>query len=127
MMELKTVAVLDEGCFSVLLWNGRPFAVTLERTFEGRRVVIPTGQWLCTRTVFQKHGYETFEIHIPGHTRVLFHIGNKEDDSLACVLVGEFFAVFGAVDGIGDSARGFAEFMQRTEGLSQFYLNVSGR
>ena len=33
-LELVTVAILPEGCFSVLKWRSRPVAVSVERTFE---------------------------------------------------------------------------------------------
>src|SRR3990167_9383962 len=91
MMQLKTVAVREDGCFSVLLWDGRPFAVSVERTFENMRVVIPAGITKAKRSFYHKGGYPTFEIEVEGHTRVLFHKGNIEDHSEACVIVGESF------------------------------------
>lgn len=49
---------------------------------------IPAGDYLCTRTVYYKYGYETFLINVPGWQRVLFHPGNTENDTRGCVLVG---------------------------------------
>lgn len=126
-LALKTVAVREDGCFSVLLWDGRPFAVSVERTFEEMRVVIPTGTLTCHRSFYHKGGYETFEIAVPGHARVLFHKGNVETDSEACVLVGKSYTVMDGVTAISDSKGGFAEFMTLTVGLASFEMEVSGR
>jgi hypothetical protein len=146
-LELKTVAIRDDGCFSAALWDGRPFAVALERTFEhgeaahGKRIVVQAGLVLCRRDFYHKGGYETFEIEIPEHDRVLFHRGAIEEHSLACVILGESFGGFDALNkaysqhAIDDSARtallgssvAFAEFMKLAEGLREFHMLVSGR
>lgn len=127
-MTLHTVVVRDDGCFSALLWNGMPFAVALERTFENDRVVIPAGRTRCNRTTYHKGGYETFEILVPGHTRVLFHKGNKEEDSEACVLVAEQFIILpSGRAGVGQSGVAHEEMMRLTRGLSEFELEVIGR
>ena len=126
-LELHTVAVLPDGCFSVLLWDGRPFAVSVERTFDDGRPVIQAGEYECVRTTYHKGGYETFEIIIKGHTRVLFHKGNTEDDSLACVLVAEAFGVMGQKVAVLDSRTGFGQFMEATAGLERFTMKVTGR
>lgn len=127
MLELKTVAVLPEGCFGTLLWNGRPFAVSLERTFEDGRPIIQNGTYECTESFFNKGGYPTFEIHIEGHSRVLFHKGNFETDSKACVLVGESFAVIEEKLAIAHSGDGFKELMEKARGLKSFFMTVTGR
>ena len=127
MIELKTVAIRDDGCFGVLLWTGRPFAVSLERTFADGRPIIGAGTHRCKRTDFHAGGYETFEIEVPGHTRVLFHRGNVETESEACVLVAESFARMGTLTAIADSEHGFKEFMSVTLGLDEFDLEVTGR
>lgn len=136
---LKTVSIRRDGCFSVLKWreegeeDGRPFAVSLERTFEpgeaehGKRIVIPAGVLVCKRTNYIRGGYPTFAIEVPGHTRVLFHKGNREEDSEACVLVAESFTTMGMQAAIGDSKGGFAELMELAKGLNQFEMEVSGR
>jgi len=126
-LQLTTVAIREDGCFSVLLWDGKPFAVSVERTFEGKRVVIPAGVTKCKRTQYIKGGYETFEIMVEGHSRVLFHKGNKEVNSEACVCVAENFAVMDNVTAVGDSAHGFAELMELTAGLDEFEMEVTGR
>jgi hypothetical protein len=132
-LELSTVAIRTDGCFSVLLWDGRPFAVSVERTFElgesshGKRIVIPAGLALCTRTLYHRGNYATFEISVAGHSRVLFHKGNLEDHSEACVIVAESFGELKGKTAVLDSRGGFNEFMSLTAGLQQFYMNVTHR
>lgn len=127
MMELKTVALRSDGCFGVLLWDARPFAVTLERTFEDMRTVLHALTYTCKRDFYHKGGYETFEIIVPGHDRVLFHKLNVELQSEACVGVAESFGQLGGVTAILDSKHGFEEFMSLTAGLDGFDLIVTGR
>ena len=126
-MELKTVAIRSDGCFSVLLLDTRPFAVTVERTFDDLSTIIHAGTYKCRRDFYHHGGYETFEIVVPGHDRVLFHKGNKEVDSMACVCVAESFTRMDGVTAIADSAHGFEEFMRVTAGLDEFDMVVSGR
>lgn len=126
-LQLKTVAVREDGCYSVLLWDGRPFAVSVERTFEELRTVLKNGVYRCVRDRYHKGGYETFEIIVEGHNRVLFHRGNKETDSLGCVIVAESFGELAGLTAVIDSMKGFTEFMDLTRGFSEFEMEVSGR
>lgn len=127
-MDLKTVARIEDGCFGVLLWKEKPFAVTVERTFTlDRYTVIRNGMYRCRRDFYHHGNYETFEIQVPGHERVLFHKGNKEVDSMACVCIAESFTRLDGVTAIADSQHGFDEFMRLTQGLDEFELMVSGR
>jgi len=127
---LLRVAIRPEGAFGVLLHKGLPFAVTLERTYAlpsgpGQLVKIPAGAWRCTKTVYLKGGYDTYEIEVPGHSRLLFHRGNTELHSAGCVLVGESYATFAGQPGIAASEAGFVEFMNRAGNRSEFQLRVT--
>lgn len=127
-MKLKTVSIRGDGCFGVLLDSaGRPFAVTVERTFDDGQPVIRAGTYKCVRSFYHKGGYETFEIRVPGHSRVLFHKGNTENDSTACVIVAESFGTLKGATAVLDSKGGFEEFMALTQGLAEFDLDVEGR
>lgn len=127
MLEMKTVAVRDDGCFSVLLWDGKPFAVSVERTFENGRPIIHNGVYRCNKSHFHRGGYPTFEIMVPGHSRVLFHKGNTEDDSIGCVIVAESFGQLRGKTAVLDSKGGFAELWALTGHLDGFNMVVSGR
>jgi hypothetical protein len=121
------VATGLNGAFGVLLQHDIPFAVTLERTYQTDQIVatkIPAGRYPCTLTRFEHGGYLTYEIHVPGHSRILFHKGNISLDSEGCVLVAESFGQIKGGPAIMDSASGFCEFFQLAGGRSDFVLEV---
>lgn len=124
--QLKRVAILNSGAFGVLMANGIPFAVTLERTYDpDNSVKIGAGPHSCTRSRYNKGGYDTFEIEVPGHDRILFHKGNTELHSEGCILIAESFAMFGDKPGVALSKDGFEEFMRRAAGMDSFTLEVT--
>ncbi len=127
MLELLTVALRADGCFSVLKWQGKPFAVGVEHTFEDELPIIRKGLWRCVKSRYHKGGYDTYEILVPGHSRVLFHRGNTEEDSLGCIIVGESFGELKNKTAVLDSKGGFAEFMALMNGREDFLLNVVAR
>lgn len=74
-------------------------AVTLEHAYpEGNGPItyapkIPEGIYVCQRGMHQLAGmispFECFEItNVPGHSDILLHVGNTNDDSSGCVLLG---------------------------------------
>lgn len=122
--ELVRVAVEDEGAFGVLKENGLPFCVTLERTFENNQIVIPPGLYKCRRTQFYGGNYVTFEVLVPGHSRVLFHIGNSELESRGCILLGRMYGPVSNTWGILESRLAFKDFMKRCEKRQEVSLEV---
>lgn len=65
--------------------------------------------------------FETFMITgVDGHQNLLFHWGNKNDDSEGCVLCG----AYRAGDEIMNSRYTFQRFMQLQYGVNQFDLEV---
>jgi len=128
LFSIVRVAIRRDGAFGVLLFSGYPFAVSLERTYDvvGDRhfVKIPPGRYRCVATWYNTGRYRTFEILVPGHSRILFHKGNISSDADGCVLVAESYAVFSGMPGIGDSAGGFREFMAKADSRQGFDLEV---
>lgn len=124
---LKRIAVRREGAFGVLLNNGIPFCLTLERTYDvpaGNFVKIPPGTYKCTRSWYNRGGYATFEIHVPGHSRILFHRANLEGDLDGCIGLGEQFGVLNGQPAILQSGEAFNEFMRVTKDVDSFSLDV---
>lgn len=140
-LEIRTIAVREDGCFSAWLWDKLPFAVSVEHTFADRRIVLSNGIFLAKRDFYFKGDYPTFEIQVDGHDRVLIHRGAIEDHSLACVIPGKSFGGYdpltktysekalGAFTQVAvlQSSVAFDEFMQRADGLQEFHIWVNGR
>lgn len=124
----------DSGIFGVLLNSeGKQIAVTLEHSYmkDGEnRPKVKTGSYVCKlgphRLASMKHNFDTYEIeNVPGHTDILFHRGNNENDSEGCVLLGE--KLMKNDDGsywINNSKVTFSKFMNHQAGVPEFNLEV---
>ncbi len=125
LFELVRLPAAPEGAFGVLLQDGLPFGLTLERTYADLHVKIPAGRYVCRSSYFHGGGYDTYEITgVRGHSRLLFHKGNVEDDSEGCILVGRRFGELNGKPAVLESALAFDEFMRRTGGRQGFDLRV---
>jgi hypothetical protein len=128
-LELVRLAVVPDGAFGILKVDGLPWLATLERTYPISGVLqlvkIPAGTWTCKRTEFNRGGYDTFEVTgVPGHSRLLFHIGNSETDSEGCILLGRRFGALQGHWSVFDSRLAFYEFMGRFTAKDEFTLRV---
>ena len=127
-ITLKRIASRDDGTFGVLLADGAPFAVTLERPWRDNRrgeSCIPPGAYTCIRVQSPKFGHTWMVKDVPGRSEILFHAGNVFADSHGCILVAERFIVW--QDGgcaIADSRVGIAELMSLTNGIVSFNLKI---
>lgn len=126
----------DDGIFGLLTdVFGEEVAMTLEHSYPGAnddqyRSKIPLGNYTCIRGIHQLHNmaqpFTTFEISdIKGHSNILFHWGNYNQDSDGCVLLGE------SILGIGrrpqmliNSKIAFIKFMALQDGCFMFNLIV---
>lgn len=127
LFELDRFEITSEGAFGILLHRGEFVAFTLERTYEnpGEPVVkIPPGTHSCTLTEYHHGGYKTYEIKVFGHTRLLFHAGNFEDDSDGCILLGSKIGVLDGKAAVLESRAAFERFMAAAGGVASFELEV---
>lgn len=96
---------------------------------------IPPGSYICKRTVYHRHGIESFEVTgVPNRTRILFHVGNHDGDTAGCILVGlrsGELRVRDEEDGevrmkkaVLQSRPAFDRFMEALEGVDEFTLDV---
>jgi len=126
-MILKRVAATADGTFGVLIDGDTPFAVTLEREWQGNRAevsCIPAGVYACKRVASPRFG-DTFEVTgVPGRSHILFHSGNTEDDSKGCILVAEQFGNINGKTAVQVSREGFAEFLARLMGVDEFVVEI---
>ena len=127
-MILKRIALTKYGTFGVLLYSGIPFAVTLEREWNGNQrniSCIPAGIYTCKRITSPTFG-ETFEVtDVPGRSHILFHKGNLQDDSHGCILVGEQYGDLRGNPGVLASRKGFSEFLKKLTDTELFQLNIT--
>ncbi len=108
--------------------------VTLEHAYPDSNSLyvpkIPDGIYTCVRGLHQLTGmaapFETFEITgVAGHAGLLFHPGNKNDDSEGCVLTGEQLVRKADESCFVTNSRFiFARFMAMQTGVDQFQLTV---
>src|SRR5581483_7765816 len=107
--------------------------VTLEHSYAGSNgtfdAKVPKGRYTCVRgqhTLPTGEQIETFEVlGVPGHSGILFHPGNKYQDSAGCFLVGIEIVPVGNQRWITTSRLAFHEFMNAQEGVDQFILTVN--
>lgn len=115
-------------------------AVTLERAYQKDLAPnswtyepkLKTGIYKCVRGQHQLHSgppFETFEITgVAGHSGILFHVGNKNEDSEGCLLLGR--RIVPNPDGQGDmitsSRNTFNKFMDLQLNINEFILTVIG-
>lgn len=114
----------------VLNLFGRPIAVTLELAWrDNERSVscIPLGVYRCRRVNSPTHG-DTFEVlDVDGRSAILFHVGNKADDSRGCILLGAAMGVpreNGARTVMG-SRIARDRFLAELEGVTECWLSVT--
>lgn len=127
-MTLTRTAFAEDGILSDLKdANNKMVAYTLEHSYDNLPK-IPDGTYTCIRGWHQLHSgppFQTFEITgVPGHTKLLFHVGNWNKDSEGCVLLGE--AIVQSHQGvmITNSKAVFNEFMVIQSRVDSFTLTV---
>lgn len=131
---LKRLSFLETGVFGELLSDSSiHFCFTLEHAYADYSTnpptyvsKIPNGVYTCKRGMHILEGmsapFETFEITgIPGHTNILFHVGNVNADSAGCVLLGTLQAEGSE---ILNSRLAFTQFMDSLKYLDSFDLTV---
>lgn len=117
----------DAGTFGVMLDEGIPFCLTIERPWlNNLREVscIPTGIYICKRVNSPKFG-NTFEVtNVFGRSEILFHKGNIMDDSHGCIILGEQYELLNGKPAVIASGKAFEEFLSKTKDVNEFVLEV---
>ena len=117
----------ERGTFGVLKINKEVFCVTLEpadRLNAPEISSIPAQQYICRRVQSPRFG-ETFEItNVPGRTHVLFHAGNRVEDTLGCCLVAQHFGRLKGNRGVLNSGGTHRALMIVMAGQDEFHLTI---
>lgn len=86
---------------------------------------ITAGTYRAYRSFYNRGGYECFELeNVPGRSEILIHIGNTEDDSAGCILVGSGVGVINSKNAVTASRVAFDAFMASLEGKDEFTLEI---
>lgn len=123
----------SDGVFGQL--RGLDFAaVTLEHAFTdgagGYYPKVPPGRYVCKKGIHRLENalssFETFEVeNVPGHTGILFHVGNYNEDSNGCILLGNFTGPASTKKKmIVNSKLAFQRFMALQAGAESFNLEI---
>lgn len=134
-----------DGIFSSLVIDDiseRKIAVTVEHAYNDGptngapnwQAKLYNGSFTCirgTHTLESGETFETFEITgVDGHTGILFHWGNVQENSKGCVCTGEEFIAAPVSplheDMVTNSRTTFASFMAVQAGVDSFILTVEG-
>lgn len=127
-----------DGIFGQLKsYDGKHLLYTLERAYKQEdgqsEVYLPKvlkGKYECVRGEHKLADlvpFETFEImKVPGHFDILFHVGNYNEDSEGCILVGKSMGlkIGGKQKMLTYSKQGFKEFMDYMKEKDTFWLTV---
>jgi len=136
-LTLKHAEFSSDGIFGSLMdSDGNQIATTLEHAYptgngDGSYApkLIP-GIYKCVRGMHQlahmRAPFETFEITgVVGHTNILFHVGNFNDDSEGCVLLGAATTLGPkGTQMLINSRSTFAKFMRLQDNVTEFLLTV---
>lgn len=125
MRKLRMVRICqnEEGAMGTLQIDGVLHCLTLEPDINDDHPQILAGIYKCRRF----HGttwVDTFEILVPGHTAVLFHVGNTEDDSKMCVLLGMNAGKLKDKVAVLNSGVAFREFMKKLDKEQELELTI---
>lgn len=139
-LSLERLYSCDKGIFSILRNSADALLFyTLEHAYPQKVMNIatipeetehlpklPKGIYTCKRGVHQTEHlapFETFEVaDVPGHTGILFHVGNRNEDSDGCVLLG--MGCNNEERCLTHSRIAFSKFMSTLEGQDTFTLEV---
>jgi len=131
---LTRTAFRPDGIFSRLADEANnEVAITIEHAYlqpDGTyKPKLIDGVYTCVRGQHQlahmTAPFTTFEItNVPGHTNILFHVGNYNEDSDGCVCTGQTLYNVSEPWMIRSSKPTFNKFMAMQSGIDQFPLTV---
>lgn len=92
---------------------------------------VPAGEYKCVKGMHQlksmSYPFQTFEVtNVPGHVGILFHVGNYNNDSSGCILVGTNQLLHTLTPMITKSQMAFDDFMKLQSNINEFTLTVKG-
>ncbi len=128
-LKLNRREYRKDGILSELCKGAKIIAHTLEHSYDSVPKLQP-GVYKCVRGIHKLHDnkpFETFEVTgVPGHTGLLFHVGNwAQTDSDGCILLGDAVVMSKKGTMVTNSKVTFADFMALQAGVNEFTLTVN--
>ena len=130
-LQLKRTSFAENGIFGELQdMQGNRVAYTLEHAYQqddgSWQPKVPAGTYTCQlgshQLAHMTHPFQTYEItNVPGHSSILYHSGNLENDSSGCVLLGDEQTA----DGLLNSRIAFNKFMVLENNAPTFNVTVN--
>jgi hypothetical protein len=118
----------DHGTFGTLLIDGEAFCVTLEPVDLNNIAYlscIPTGVYLCKAHNSPTYGKTFLVTDVPHRENVLFHAGNRDENTAGCILLGQYYGKLKTDRAILNSGDTFKAFLERMWDVESFALNIS--
>ena len=127
-ITLQRVAGNDVCTTGVMVYNYRPFCVTLEKPWMGNKPdisCIPAGTYMVEKAMSPARGYEVWWVReVPDRDSIQIHRGNVAGDTAGCILVGEKFEPIGTAEAIQESGQAWKELDAIMAGDRRFALTV---
>jgi len=118
----------EDGVFGAMIYNGLPFAVTLECPWLNNAPnisCIPPGIYICKRSIYHRGGYGCFEVqNVPDRWLIKTHKANWKKDIKGCIGVAEQYEILNGKPAIAASGKGFSEYMALMEGEDEHELEI---
>lgn len=100
----------DDGLIGILTIDNKVLCYTLQPDEKDAHFSIPEGSYAVKRFHGRKYP-DTFEIVVAGHSALLFHVLNQEDESAGCIGLGKMVGSINGKRAILGSGDAFKEFM----------------
>lgn len=135
-LTLRNNDFRPDGIFGILIDdNNNEICKTLQHSYQqpdkSYAAKVPPGTYRCVRGQHQlahmTSPFTTFEITgVTGHTNILFHVGNYNNDSEGCVLLGMSIAPSLTMncEMLLNSKKAFEIFMDLQKSVNEFELTV---
>lgn len=126
-LNLVRVAQDKEATLGVLVIDGRPRMVTLERPWlDNAKEVscVPAGEYKVKPIQSPRFGATWEVMNVPNRSNILFHKGNTADDSKGCILVGLQYGTETGIPVIAQSGTAFGVLHRFLEGHSEIDLSI---
>lgn len=122
-LEILIVESSQDGNIGILLIDGFGFCWTLTRDYSDTGYAIAEGLYRYEEYNAPTYGH-TFQILVEGHSALLFHPLNWEDESHGCVGLGLYPGMLKGKRAIQASRKAFDKFMYKMRDVKSGWLRI---